>query len=237
MNTDEFDNLIQRAIDESLDREKGDLTWKATQALYYYAFENGVKDLGVINARIDSLVKERLDGHISIKCPVCGRMVPYKKVECSCGYKFPYVKVLSKYLDNVGLAGSELAYIDRIHDDPRSRVQARKSRVLAKKKFLIYVFPFPETKEDITEFLSDAVPLTKPSKFLLVVLAIIALLMAWTIVFPILVVWMYRDIMSDEKELKEAWRDKCLEVIEKGRRIQGDEEFTLQLDKFEKKLA
>ena len=156
------------------------------------------------------------------KCPSCGAMIETYTTRCpDCGFEFRGVEanvsiqklfhMLNEVDENVHrlqmekrekrtTLGRFLADLDD-WDDTGDNNDA----VLAKKKEIINLFPIPTTKDDILEFLVQAVPLArKPGLF-----------------------------SQDEtaKEMYPVWRAKCEQIIMKAKFSMRDDKQTLEMIK------
>lgn len=134
------------------------------------------------------------------KCPECGVSVPSFCEKCpTCGHEFRDVKAvnsvreLSERLDEI-----EAARVKEGEDKgkPRGEITATDE----KKINLIRSFPIPNTKEDILEFL---------------VLA----LSNYNVSFN---EWGEDDSSASEKALRDAWKAKCDQAVEKCKIVFGD---------------
>ena len=246
----ELENLIQATLEDGIleDNEKAALVKRAER--------EGV-DLAELEIYINSLLQKRqrelnekknvLDEKyekekkeaFGRKCPNCGAQVPPLTLKCECGYEFTKkeavssVQILSKKLGNKSIS-------DKIE--------------------IIKMFPVPNTKEDIIEFLSIAAPNsktrggflwgTKLGRLILFIIVSVAIVLIanYLIDDPLLRIFAYfvgiggwlgvvtelDTKIFEFNEQAKAWRAKFDQVLMKGRSLRGDAEFTRQLDYYEK---
>ena len=252
MFSQELENLIQATL------EDGVLEENEKAALVKRAEREGV-DIAELEIYINSLLQKRareLENEKNAvrkqaekekkeafgrKCPNCGAQVPPLTLKCECGYEFTKkesvssVQILSKKLEGCS--------------DKR-------------KKETIKMFPVPNTKEDIIEFLSIAAPNsktrggflwgTKLGRLILWVIVSAAIVITTNILIDDSTIkgcaYFFGTLISaclfmgidDEiyefNELANAWRAKFDQVLMKGRSLRGDAEFTRQLDYYESML-
>lgn len=186
MYSEQLENLIELALAD------GELTEKEKQVLFKKAEAAGI-DLDefemVLDAKLFERNKNKAEQTISAapksdkfgdvkKCPACGAIVQSLTTRCSdCGHDFKNLdsvhsvrdffrdyqtiesKVVLNEKNNVGgLMGKLIGNIESIGGGDWKRA------VFTKKKEFIMHFPIPNSKEDILEFLSMAVPLATPAK-------------------------------------------------------------------------
>ena len=90
-------------------------------------------------------------------CPNCGAPVPPMTAKCDCGYEFSQaevvssVQLLARRIEEIN--GQPLKSKDPDSEKYKAEIQYREQRV----RDAIMMFPVPNTKEDIIEFLSMAV--------------------------------------------------------------------------------
>lgn len=194
-------------------------------------------------------------------CPNCGKQLPPMTLKCDCGYEVTSnkssssVQVLLDKIEKVRSAPfkSELNTSKRQKENNERDEQVRE---------LINMFPVPNTKEDIIEFLALAAPNSKEKggffgtipKRMLVVASIIVVVIIIGLVFAddsddrfLAIIWpllvgilggLPLVIETDKDTLKwnknaAVWRAKFDQVLIKGRSMRGDSEFTQQLDYYE----
>lgn len=188
-------------------------------------------------------------------CPACGRQVPSLALVCECGYEFKNdrhessVKILSDKIESIqqqetnGLFGKM----------PISEGEMNKQIVSA-----ITMFPVPNTKEDIMDFLALAAPNSKKKGGLwgsihgrlmilgtiigiisVFVLIIDPLSMIFVIIFgalPVMSACTFGKDIIYYNEKADAWRAKFDQVLMKGRSLRADEEFTKMLNYYERQV-
>lgn len=171
MFSQELENLIQATL------EDGVLEENEKAALVKRAEREGV-DLAELEIYINSLLQKRareLENEKNAvrkqvenerketfgrKCPNCGAQVPPLTLKCDCGYEFTNkeaissVQILSEKIDKI-LSKDYKSTPDS--DEYKAEVKQRYQRV----KETINLFPVPNTKEDIIEFLSLSTPNAK----------------------------------------------------------------------------
>lgn len=268
----ELENLIQATLEDGIleDYEK--------VALQKRALAEGV-DLTELEIYINSIMQKRkreLENQKKAEyealekqkkqdfgkvCPACGKQVPSLALNCECGYEFKKdyhesaVKVFSEKISKIqsrplkGWTGSST----RIED-----IKQREQEVLD----AITMFPVPNTKEDIMEFLALAAPNSKykggifgtlPKRFLLLGIPVAILFGIavyydpgdWSAVVPTFILGVTgviagalaidRDTLKWNKKAT-VWRAKFEQVLMKGRSLRGDSEFTQMLDYYEKQV-
>ena len=168
----ELENLIQATLEDGVleDNEKAALVKRAER--------EGV-DIAELEIYINSLLQKRareLENEKNAvrkqaekekkeafgrKCPNCGAQVPPLTLKCECGYEF----TMTKNVSSVQILSDKIEAIlsqKYKHSDPDSdyykeEVRQRYQRV----KETINLFPVPNTKEDIVEFLALSTPNAK----------------------------------------------------------------------------
>ena len=196
------------------------------------------------NQQEEELEKEKAKA-IGPVCPKCGKQVAPLTLKCDCGYEFTTSKsvssaqVLFDKLSSVRLSSSEEGEIASAA--PMEQNAKRQNFLTNKKIDIISVFPVPNTKEDIIEFLALSIP--SANKKISVfdrkkTWYVIAFLCG--IIFPIFG-WVFGAMFISarsfaEEKLKKTWVAKCEQVLIKGRSLRGDPEFTQQLDYYENLL-
>ncbi len=200
------------------------------------------------NAKIERHAKEKKEAFGRV-CPNCGKQVPPMTLKCECGYEF---------------SGSASASSVQLLLEKIETIQSSSKELKDKEKSVrdtIEMFPVPNTKEDIIEFLSlAAANLNKKVSFIntrlgrtIIYLApflfvvflmivgntdvqdtcIIFLLIPSILVFIIPI----RKLSTTDGVLQEmrikSWRTKFEQVILKGRSMRGDPDFQKQLDYYE----
>jgi hypothetical protein len=187
MYNEQLEKLIEMALMD------GELTEKEKQILFKKAESFGV-DLDEFEMVLEAKLFEKQQSNKKVeapvsaapksdkfgdvkKCPACGAMIQSFSTKCSdCGHDFrnienansikEFFRDYQKIEDSVqvkenksmgGLVGGLMGTID----DSEGR---RKLAVFTKKKEFIMHFPIPNSKEDLLEFLTMAVPLATPAK-------------------------------------------------------------------------
>lgn len=158
MFSQELENLIQATL------EDGMLEENEKAALVKRAEREGV-DIAELEIYINSLLQKRAKEveneknavrkqveqekkeAFGRKCPNCGAQVPPLALKCECGYEFTTAKSVSSVQE---LSDKIEAILSTSNDDRYQRVRET-----------ISMFPVPNTKEDIIEFLALSVPNAK----------------------------------------------------------------------------
>ena len=167
----ELEDLIQATL------EDGVLEENEKAALVKRAQREGV-DLDELEIYINSLIQKRqreLNEKRDLReeeyekkkkeaigpvCPKCGKQVPALTLKCDCGYEFQrgeHESSVKKLFEKINLIQSR-----RLNGQPGSYEwdEDRKSRD-QEMLDVISLFPVPNTKEDIMEFLSLSIPKAK----------------------------------------------------------------------------
>lgn len=265
----ELENLIQATL------EDGVLEEYEKAALVKRAQNEGV-DITELEIYINSLLQRRsreLENEkkakreqaerekreaFGRKCPNCGAQVPPLVLRCECGYEFSGQKQVS----SVQILSDK---IQEINNQPLptsgkdDEIKRRNSQIVD----LISVFPVPNTKEDIIEFLSLAAPNSKFKGGLwgtiigrIKILSIIAVIgFILSLIFGgrdgaavgagvMVGIAFYGGIACfeiDQDSIRhnkraEAWKAKFDQVLMKGRSLRGDPDFQKQLDYYENSI-
>ena len=167
----ELENLIQATL------EDGKLEDHEKAALIKRAQKEGV-DLDELQIYIDSLLQRRQrelnekkeaiyekyeeekKKAIGPVCPKCHKQVPPLTLKCDCGYEF----TTQKQVSSVQLLSDKISAIQSkaYNSDPDSdKYKAEKKDRNKQMRDAITLFPVPNTKEDIIEFLALSVPNSK----------------------------------------------------------------------------
>ena len=196
-------------------------------------------------------------------CPNCGKQVPTMTLKCDCGYEF----TANKQVSSVQLLANKIETITNENKEGKDnneneRIESRRVERICD---TISVFPVPNTKEDIIEFLAMAAPNSKTKGgiwgtmggriLLLTCLIVIAIVLEliysngykdyWLVIVLTLFFGVTFGSMviseSDKGTLRhnkiaKAWRAKFDQVMIKARSLRGDAEFTQQLDYYENLL-
>jgi len=160
MFSQELENLIQATL------EDGVLEENEKAALVKRAEREGV-DIAELEIYINSLLQKRAreveneknavrkqaekekKEAFGRKCPNCGAQVPPLALKCECGYEFTTAKSVS----------SVQILSDKINEITRStKEEADRNKLISD---TISLFPVPNTKEDIIEFLALSFPNAK----------------------------------------------------------------------------
>ena len=253
----ELENLIQATL------EDGRLEENEKAALVKRAQREGV-DLDELDIYINSLLQRKqreqrekndeLDRKyeeeqkraIGPVCPKCHKQVPPLTLKCDCGYEFTKSKSVSSvqlFFEKIeNIQSSPIRNLDVNSDEYREEIRGREKRIID----TIEMFPVPNTKEDLIEFLSLAASNankkvsfmnTRTGRTILYIIGAIVLapvcfigpLMAMTEWFPKL--GTSEGVLQQMRQ--KVWRAKFDQVLMKGRSLRGDTEFQRQLDYYE----
>lgn len=263
----ELENLIQATLEDGIleDYEKA--------ALQKRAQAEGV-DLTELEIYINSILQKRqreLTQQENAKqeeldrkkkedfgkvCPACGRQVSSLALNCECGYEFKpdrresSVQLLSEKIERIQ---------SRALSDEEDILKQRADKKQRDQEVIdaITLFPVPNTKEDIVDFLALAAPNSKQKGGLwgtvvgrikvLAALAVVAFFVGviaggigGAIVGVLCIVFyggaacflLDQDSIQYNKKAA-AWRAKFEQVMMKGRSLRADDEFTRTLDYYE----
>lgn len=143
------------------------------------------------------------------KCPQCGAIVESFTTRCpDCGYEFHNVAVVS----SINALFKKLEQLDA-QKATGFWAEFKNEGINRKKVDLIKTFPIPNTKEDILEFLTMAAPLGVKKSF-----------------------WSASEDATS-LSMRNAWREKCGQVIMKARFSMKDDPNTLaEIERYAKEL-
>ena len=198
-------------------------------------------------------------------CPQCGKQIPPLTLKCDCGYE------LSASGNNKSSVKELAEKIEKIQSEPfkykpdqleyNDEKKEREHRI----QDLISIFPVPNTKEDIIDFLSlsasksnhkGGILGTVTNRIIIIsavflTIALLTLRMPTYDDDPIYALWIILPIgyigalvasfFVDKETLEwnkraSIWRAKTEQVLMKGRSLRGDPDFQSQLDYYEKLL-
>lgn len=265
----ELENLIQATLEDGIleDYEKA--------ALMKRAQAEGV-DLAELEIYINSIMQKRKrelaqseDARQAVidkkkkeafgrTCPNCGKQLPPMTLKCDCGYEV----ISNKNTSSVQILQDKIEVIRSAPYKSRFNQEEEKKERDEQVRELINMFPVPNTKEDIIEFLALAASNSKmkggrfgtiPKRLtliglLVVILALIVFIvsgfdgtLAFSTIFYGGVIGGFAAFLIDTETLKwnknaEVWKAKFDQVIIKGRSMRGDPEFSQQLDYYESKF-
>ena len=226
-----YDAKLEQLIDMAL--ADGELTEKEKQVLFKRAEAMGI-DLDefemVLDARLykqgqqqqppaqqpaTSAPKSDKYGDVK-KCPACGAMIESFTARCpECGHEFSNIAAnssiqkLFEMLNQVEAESKEdattiMGSLGRMMGDSLSMGGNKDTR---KRKAIIQNFPIPTTKDDILEFLSMAVPLSRKPKMF------------------------NNPNYQTEKEMSSVWHAKCEQIIMKAKFSMREDKKTLEMIK------
>ena len=219
----EIENLINMALadDEVTDKERAIILRKAESL----GLDKDEVEM-VLDGKISLMMKEKnasqhhskpksnKEGDLK-KCPSCGAPVLAFKTKCpDCGYEFRNIDNSNavtdffRRLQNIVKEESNRKPVglDKLLGNNQPWLIAQK--IVQRQTHLISSFPIPNSKEDILEFLSMALPeATKKIGF---------------------IAKMPGTIESHKGELKKAYNSKCKQIIMKARFSMKDDKKTLE---------
>lgn len=149
-------------------------------------------------------------------------------LKCECGYEFTTAKATT----SVQKLSEKIEEINALGDMEGASVTEREKIICD----AIEMFPVPNTKEDILEFLTLAVSNIKKS-----VGAVSILTTILSFVAKIYTLGLAKTKPSESDAIiqtrrRKAWRSKFDQVMMKARSLRGDAEYQKQLDYFENLL-
>lgn len=235
----ELENLIQATL------EDGVLEEYEKAALVKRAQAEGV-DLAELEIYINSILQKRKKESDAAQmaaiqksakekkeafgrvCPACGQQVPPMTLKCECGFEFTNAKSVS----SVQLLQEKIEEINDLHDVEGFNVTERERRICD----AIEMFPVPNSKEDILEFLSLAVSNINKS---IGSASVLSTVFSFLAKFYTLGLAKTKPNESDamlQSKRKKAWRSKFNQVMLKARSLRGDSDFQKQLDYYEQQI-
>lgn len=245
----ELENLIQATLEDGIleDYEKAALV-KRAEAEGVDLAELEIYINSILQRRKRELAKEQ-DAKQEINdqkkkeafgrtCPNCGKQVPPLTLKCDCGYEFTN----NHQISSIQILSDK---IEKILEKPLPNDKINRKEEIKKRdqqiREIISVFPVPNTKEDIIDFLSTSISLAnkeigfldKKKNYLIVVVLAAIIIPFFGLLFGII---FYSEKSFSEEKLKQAWRAKSEQVLIKGRSLRGDSQFTQQLDYYENLL-
>lgn len=229
----QLEKLIELALAD------GELTEKEKQVLFKKAEAMGI-DLDefemVLDARLYERSKKQQNGSIQgqaapqsnkfgdvKKCPSCGAMIQSFTTKCpDCGYEFRNIEAnnsiqhLFELLNNVTANSREdatglITGLGRLYGDAFSSAFGG-NKETRQKKAIIQNFPIPNTKEDIIEFLTLALPLAKKPGFF--------------------------EQDEEKKIMYPVWKAKCEQIIMKARfSMKDDHKALAEINEYGKQIG
>jgi hypothetical protein len=225
MYNEQIENLINLAL---LD---GQLTEKEKQILFKKAESAGI-DLDEFELVLDAKLFEKQQtikaaspsvaapksdkfGDVK-KCPACGAISQSFQTKCSdCSHEFSNIAAnvsISKLFDMLNACENERKEESNSISSAFSSLMAKGlsgqvDNVTEKKKSIISGFPIPNTKDDILEFLSIALPNAKVKTSI------------WT---------MSERERKSKEAIRDAWKSKCEQIIMKAKFSMKEDKKTLE---------
>jgi hypothetical protein len=222
MYNEQIENLINLALAD------GELTEKEKQILFKKAEAAGI-DLDefemvldaklfekqqIVKAAAPSVAAPKSDKFGDVKkCPACGAIVQSFQTKCSdCGNEFNNIAAnvsISKLFEMLNACENERKEEGNSITSAFSSMLAKGllgDKVTDKKKSIISGFPIPNTKDDILEFLSLALPNAKVK----------------------ISYWSETAASKKSKEdIRDAWKSKCEQIIMKAKFSMKEDQKTL----------
>lgn len=147
------------------------------------------------------------------KCPACGAVIQAFNTNCpDCGHEFRNVEANN----SIQRLFEMLNQVEESKEEPTSlsgmfTAALGENRVLSQKKTIVQNFPVPNTKEDIIEFLTLALPLAKKPGF-------------------------FSD--PERVQMYPVWKAKCEQIILKARfSMKNDPETLAEINAYGKELG
>lgn len=147
------------------------------------------------------------------KCPACGAVIEAFNTNCLyCGHEFRNVEANN----SIQRLFEMLNQVEESKEEPTSlsgmfTAALGENRVLSQKKTIVQNFPVPNTKEDIIEFLTLALPLAKKPGF-------------------------FSD--PERVQMYPVWKAKCEQIILKARfSMKNDSETLAEINAYGKELG
>ena len=217
MYNEQIENLINLALAD------GELTEKEKQILFKKAEAAGI-DLDEFEMVLDAKLFEKQQtvkaaapsvaapksdkfGDVK-KCPACGAIVQSFQTKCSdCSHEFSNIGAnvsIGKLFEMLNACESNRKeQSTSIFNALGSAIEDNK--VIEKKKSIISGFPIPNTRDDLLEFLSTAIPNAKQKGNF----------------------WTYHESKS-HNDLAPTWKSKCEQIIMKAKFSMKDDKKTLE---------
>lgn len=264
----ELENLIQATLEDGLleDNEKAALIKRAQKEgvdldeleIYINSLlQRRQRELREKNDSLEKQYEQERKKAVGPVCPKCGKQVPPLTLKCDCGYEFTSQKQVS----SIQMLSEKILKVQskKFSDKDDENIKQQNQTIIE----LITMFPVPNTKEDIVEFLSLAAPNSKKKGgmwgtvvgriIILSIVAVIGFILslifggkdgAYVGVVVIILIAFYggaacfeidQDSIRHNKKA-DAWRAKFEQVLMKGRSLRGDNDFQRQLDYYENML-
>ena len=222
MYNEQIENLINLALAD------GDLTEKEKQILFKKAEEAGI-DLDefemvldaklyekqqIVKAAAPSVAAPKSDKFGDVKkCPACGAIVQSFQTKCSdCSHEFSNIGAnvsIGKLFEMLNACESDRKEQSTSVFGAMGSLMAQGlggDKVIEKKKSIISGFPIPNTKDDILEFLSTAIPNAKEKGNF----------------------WTKKPEYKSHNDLAPTWLSKCEQIIIKAKFSMKDDKKTLE---------
>ena len=121
-------------------------------------------------------------------CPQCGRQIPALTLKCECGFEFPTASSKQKS------AVQDL--VDKIDKINSGRAEDKQQRILN----AISLFPVPNTKEDILDFLALSAPNSKKKRVIWTWTAKFVVLVIASIILGIIILFLGQYVAKSDPE-------------------------------------
>ena len=244
MFSQELENLIQATLEDGVleEYEKAALV-KRAQAEGVDLTELEIYINSILQKRQKEIDKERNEQvqrkaqekkeAIGPVCPKCGKQVPPMTLKCECGYEF--TKVEANTSAQLLAEKIELINLDAMLPRSEREEQIRQA---------IEMLPVPNTKEDILELLAmGASNLQNKVSFintrngrLITYIVASVVSVGWFLIYA-LYAGLFTKLDETDGVIQEkrqiTWRQKCNQILLKGRSLRGDADFQKQLDYYE----
>jgi hypothetical protein len=255
----ELENLIQATLEDGVleDNEKAALIKRAQKEgvdldeleIYINSLlQRRQRELREKNDSLEKEYEQEKKKAIGPVCPKCGKQVPPLTLKCDCGYEFTKqthvssVQIFAEKIEKI--KSQKITGSDELLDFGYTKsFKEQQDKIIS----IIQLFPVPNTKEDIIEFLALSIPNAKAKTGFMnsrlgralpgTILGIILIPIVWGLII-LINTWgkIDKDPVVAHNRMAEVWRAKCEQVLIKGRSMRGDSEFTQQLEYYENLL-
>ena len=230
MYNDQINKLIEFALAD------GELTEKEKQILFKKAEASGI-DLDEFEMVLDAKLFEKQQSNKKVeiplaapksdrygdvrKCPACGAMISSFSAKCTdCGHEFSNIEAnasIQKLFKMLNDVEDQRKDDSGIFGELVAKSFGGTNKIIEKKKSIISGFPIPNTRDDILEFLSTAIPnARKKGNF-------------------------FSSEQPENKshnELAPTWNSKCEQIIMKARFSLKEDKKTLEeINNYAKELG
>ena len=255
----ELESLIQATLEDGVleDNEKAALIKRAQKEgvdldeleIYINSLlQRRQRELREKNDSLEKEYEQEKKKAIGPVCPKCGKQVPPLTLKCDCGYEFTKqthvssVQIFAEKIEKI--KSQKITGSDELLDFGYTKsFKEQQDKIIS----IIQLFPVPNTKEDIIEFLALSIPNAKAKTGFMnsrlgralpgTILGIILIPIVWGLII-LINTWgkIDKDPVVAHNRMAEVWRAKCEQVLIKGRSLRGDSDFTQQLEYYENLL-